>query len=245
MQGPAVIAACAAVSGLCGLGGLGGCTGATYEWDDRRVLCSQVIDDISNHTPWTMVENGMTEAEVRHSVLLLHAHAPGVTITTDAIEHVLEMAEAHRLAFLTFRELQAGAMPRPGLALAFDDNNLDAWFSVRDRLAAHGAHVTFFVTRWYSRSDAERAELRLLADDGHDVEPHSVNHLHAPDYVRDHGLDAYLTDEVQPSIDALTQAGYLPADTFAFPFGDTTDEITEAVLRIVPRVRVSMSGCPE
>ena len=236
MQGPAVLAACAA---------LVGCTGVTYEWDDRHVLCSQVIDDISNHTPWTMVENGMTEAEVHHSVLLLHAHAPGVTITTDAIEHVLEMAEAHRLAFLTFRELQAGAMPRAGLALAFDVNAVDAWFSVRDRLAAHHAHVTFFVTRWYSRSDAERAEISMLAADGHDVEPHSVNHLHAPAYVHDHGLDAYLADEVQPSIDALTQAGYPTADTFAFPFGDTTDEITEAVLRIVPRVRVSMSGCPE
>lgn len=234
--GAAVLAACAAAPA---------CSGVTYDWDDRRVLCSQVIDDISNHTPWQMVENGMTEAEVHHSVLLLHAHAPGITITTGAIEQVLALAEKHRLAFLTFRELQAGATPRAGLALAFDDNAIDAWFSARDRLAAHGAHVTFFVTRWYSRSDAERAELRMLADAGHDVEPHSVNHLHAPAYVADHGLDAYLADEVVPSIDALTQAGYPPADTFAFPFGDTTDEITAAVLRIVPRVRVSLSGCPE
>src|SRR5262249_29210410 len=157
---------------------------------------------------------------------------------------LLTMAEAHRLAFLTFRQLTPGATPRAGLALAFDDNAIDAWFAVRDRLAAHGAHVTFFVTRWYSRSDAERAELRALADPGHDVEPHSHNPLHAPASVHDHGLDAYLADEVVPSIDGLTQAGYPPPDTFAFPFGDTTDEITTAVLRIVPRVRVSPGGCP-
>lgn len=243
MQGPARRGIAAAV--LAVGAALSGCTGVTYEWDDRPVLCSQVIDDITNHTPWQMVENGMTEARIRHSVLLLHAHIPGVSISTDAIERVLTMAEAHHLAFLTFRELQAGATPRAGLALAFDDNAIDAWFSVRDRLAAHGAHVTFFVARWYSRSDAERAELAMLAGAGHDVEPHSVNHLHAPAYVHDHGLDAYLADEVVPSIEALTQAGYPPADTFAFPFGDTTDEITAAVLRIVPRVRVSMSGCPE
>jgi len=241
MHGPARHGIAAAVLAACAFAG---CTGVTYEWDGRSVLCSQVVDDISNHTPWQMVENGMAEAEVRHSVLLLHAHAPGITISTGAIEHLLTLAESHRLAFLTFRELQPDAMPRPGFALAFDDNAIDAWFSVRDQLAAHGAHVTFFVTRWSSRSDTERAELRMLADDGHDVEPHSTNHLHAPAYVHDHGLDAYLADEVVPSIDGLIEAGYPPADTFAFPFGDTTDEITAAVLGIVPRVRVSMSGCP-
>ena len=52
-------------------------------------------------------------------------------------------------------------------------------------------------------------------------------------------------DEVVPSIDGLTRAGYPPADTFAFPFGDTSDEITAAVLRIVPRVRVSPGSCPK
>lgn len=224
---------------------LSGCADVTYDWDGRRVLCSTVVDDISDSTPWRMVEDGMIEAEALRSVLLVHAHTPEVTISIGAIERLLAMAESYHLAFLTFRELQPGAKPRAGLALAFDDNAIDAWFGVRDRLAAHGAHVTFFVTRWYSRSDAERAELRMLADAGHDVEPHSVNHLHARDYVRDHGLDAYLADEVVPSIDGLTQAGYPPADTFAFPFGDTSDEITAAVLRVVPRVRVSPGSCPK
>lgn len=234
--GAAVIAA---------LAGLAGCADLTYDWDDRRVLCSQPVDDISDHTPWGVVEDGMLQAEALRAVLLVHAHVPEVTISIAAIERLLAMADAHHLAFLTFRELQPGATPRAGLALAFDDNAIDAWFGIRDRLAAHGAHVTFFVTRWYSRSDAERAELRTLFDAGHDVEPHSVNHLHAPAYVQDHGLDAYLVDEVVPSIDGLTAAGYPPPDTFAFPFGDTSDEITAAVLRIVPRVRVSPGGCPK
>jgi hypothetical protein len=232
----ATIAACAAHLG---------CADLTYDWDDRRVLCSTVVDDISNSTPWRLVEDGMIEAEALRSVLMLHAHAPGVTISIGAIERLLAMAESYHLALLTFRELQPGATPRAGLALAFDDNAIDAWFSVRDLLAAHGAHVTFFVPRWYSRSDAERGELRMLADAGHDVEPHSVNHLHPGDYVRDHGIDAYLADEVVPSIEGLTQAGYPPADTFAFPFGESSDEITAAVLRIVPRVRVSPGSCPK
>jgi hypothetical protein len=216
----------------------------TYPWDDRRVLCSDPIDDLTETAPWDVVEDQMQVAERTHSVLLLHAHIPGVTISIAAIERVLVMAEQHHLAYVTFRELDAGASPRAGLALAFDDNGIDAWFGVRELLAAHRAHVTFFVTRWYSRSDQERGELRQLADDGHDVEPHSVNHLHAPDYVRAHGLAAYMSDEMQPSIDGLLEAGYPPPTTYAYPFGESTDELDIAIFPIVPRVRVSPGSCP-
>lgn len=186
----------------------------------------------------------MQVAERTRSVLTLHAHIPGVTISLAAINHVLFMAEQHHLAYVTYRELDANAPPRAGLALALDDNAIDAWFGVRELLAAHGAHVTFFVTRWYSRSDQERAQLRELADDGHDVEPHSVNHLHAPDYVRAHGLAAYMSDEMQPSIDGLLEAGYLPPTMYAYPFGEAIDELNTAILATGPRVRVSPGSCP-
>jgi hypothetical protein len=216
----------------------------TYPWDDRRVLCSQPIDDLSATAPWDLVEQQMQVAERTDSVLLLHAHGPGTTVSLAAINRVLLMAQQHHLAFLTFRELDPQATPRAGLALAFDDQAIDAWFGVRDLLASHGAHVTFFVTRWYSRTDQERSELRELFDAGHDVEPHSVNHLHAPDYVRAHGLAAYLSDEMQPSIDGLVAAGYPPPNTYAYPFGEDSNELNAAILPIVPRVRVSPGSCP-
>ena len=216
----------------------------TYPWDDRRVLCSDAIDDLTATAPWDVVQDQMEIAEGTDSVLLLHAHIPGTTVSMAAIKRVLLMADQHHLAYLTFRELDPRATPRAGLALAFDDNSIDAWFGLRDLLAAHRAHVTFFVTRWYSRSDQERAELRELADDGHDVEPHSVHHLHAPDYVQAHGLAAYLDDEMQPSIDGLIEAGYPPPNTYAYPFGEHTDELDRAILETVPRVRVSPGSCP-
>jgi len=234
----AAIAVCAAASGCHGEHWL------TYTWDDRRILCSEPIDDYQQRPSWDLVEDQMLEAEQTRSVVLLHAHVPGDSISIAAIERVLSRAEDHGLAFLTFRELDPAATPRAGLALAFDDNGIDAWFSVRDLLAAHGAHVTFFVTRWYSRTDRERAELRLLAGDGHDVEPHTVNHLHAPDYIREHGVDGYIADELLPSISGLTEAGYPPPNTFAYPFGEHTDELDAAVLGFLPRVRVSPGTCP-
>jgi hypothetical protein len=234
----ALIASCAILAGCHGEHWL------TYPWDDRRVLCSQPVDDLTLDVPWDLVEDQMLDAAQTRSVLVLHAHTPGATITTGAIERVLSTAEDRGLAFLTFRDLDPSATPRAGLAFAFDDNAIDAWFGVRDLLAAHGAHVTFFVTRWQTRSDTERAELRVLADDGHDIEPHSTNHLHAPAYVKEHGMDAYLADEVMPSIDGLVQAGYPPPTTYAYPFGQNSPALDEAILQIVPRVRVSTGTCP-
>jgi hypothetical protein len=216
----------------------------TYPWDDRRVLCSQTMDDMTETAPWDLAEEQMQIAERTDAVALFHMHNPEHTVSIAAIQRILRMAEHHNLAFLTYRDLDAAVEPRAGLALAFDDNSIGAWFGVRDILAAHGARVTYFVTRWYSRSDEERAELQQLADDGHDVEPHSVNHLHARDYVRDHGLAGYLSDEFQPSIDGLVGAGYPPPTVYAYPFGEASDELNAAILQVVPRVRVSPGSCP-
>jgi len=216
----------------------------TYPWDDRQILCSQPFDDMEGQAPWGMIERQIELAESTSSVLLLHAHTVGVSVSVAAIERVLTLADQHHLAFLTFRELEPGAARQPGLAIAFDDSRIDEWFTMRDQLAAHRAHVTFFVTRWYAASDEQRVKLRTLADDGDDIQPHSVDHLHPEQYVQEHGLDAYLSDEVIPSIDALIASGYPPGTVYAYPFGHTTDEINEAVLQVVPRVRVSPGSCP-
>jgi hypothetical protein len=78
---------------------------------------------------------------------------------------------------------------------------------------------------------------------GHDVQAHGMYHLDAVDFVAQHGVDEYLNEEVLPSIELLKEDGY-PITTFAFPFGDTDDEITDAVLEHVPQVRVTRSACP-
>src|SRR5262249_14275640 len=151
-----------------------------------------------------------------------------VTVSTDAIERVLDDADADGLDYVTFSQLVPGE-PRGALALAFDDNAPDQWITVAPLLAKHHAHVTFFVTRWTELTDAQHDELHELSQDGHDLQPHPVHHLHATDYVQQHGLPAYLTDEVLPSIEVMADAGY-PPTSLAYPFGDHTAEIDEAVL---------------
>lgn len=161
-------------------------TGLTYPWDDRKVMCSMVIDDVGRRAPWGHIEREMARAQANNSVVMLHAHAPGGATSFAAIDRVLAMADAHHLEFFTYRDLVPGARPRAGLALAFDDHDIDMWFSTRDLLGAHRAHVTLFVTYWATRPAEQRAQLHTMASEGDDVEPHSVNHLNAPTYVAEH-----------------------------------------------------------
>lgn len=225
--------------------GLGACHAPdylAYSWDDRRVLCSDAIDDFEGNAPWALVEDELEFARDAERVALFHAHKPGVTISIAGIERILDLADKNHLAYVGYDELVPGPA-RAGLALAFDDNAVEEWLGIRDLLAAHHARVTFFVSRYTIITDDERAGLELLAGDGHDLEPHSVTHPHAHAYVRDHGLDAYLDDEAYPSIDVLAAAGH-PATTYAYPFGEHSDDLDAALLGRVAKVRVSPGSCP-
>jgi len=236
--------ALAAITALAATGCIDNNAEYLYEWNQDRVVCSAPFDD--EHAPGDLgfVADTFRLAADRGAVATLHAHIPGTTISTAWLETVLQEADANQLTYLTYKDL-ATASPGAGVALAFDDEAIDAWYDTRDQLADHDARVTFFVTRWQaSWNAAGRDKVHALAALGHAVEPHSVNHLHAQAYVAEHGIDAYIADEVLPSIEALRQAGYTPT-TYAFPFGETTPEITEAVLQYIDRVRVGPADCPK
>ena len=214
----------------------------TYHWDDRRVLCSADIDDIDKDVDWDAIDEQLDYAAAGGSVAIAHAHKPGVTVSLAAIERLLTDAEERGLEAITFRQLEDGSAPRAALAFAFDDNNPELWLTAQDLLAAHGAHVTLFITRWFSMTDDQHTDIATLAAAGHDLQPHSVDHLDAVNYVADHGLDAYIADEVLPSFAPLDQLGY-PPTTYAYPFGSHDDEIDRAVLAHVSRAR-AVGHCP-
>jgi hypothetical protein len=215
-----------------------------FAWDDRTVLCSEPVDDLTGvERNWDTEEGRFQDAAKHQWVTMAHAHIPGTTVSRATLEHILDWADADGLAYVRFDELQAGATPRAGLAFAFDDDAVAAWMSVRDLLNAHHAKVTFFVTRFTEMTDDEKADLAILAKDGHDIEAHTVHHGDAVAYVAAHGLDAYIADEVVPSIDVLEAAGY-HVTSFAYPFGSHDEQIDAAVLAHVARVRTTPGECP-
>jgi len=209
---------------------------AFYEWNGRRLHCAVDIDTVANND-MTSVETGLDRARDRNQVLELYAHVPGATVPLDKIQAVFAAAADRGLQFVTFADMANDTLPHVGsLAFAFDDSATSAWMQVRPILQQYGARVTFFVTRYHTMSDQQKADIATLAADGNDIEAHSVNHLRGPKYVDDYGMSAYLADEVQPSIDRLAADGY-PVVAYAYPFGSRTPETDNAIFDRVKVIR--------
>ena len=229
---------------------IGDIDGAFYDGDGRSVHCAVDLDLVARNS-LTSIDSALDRAAERGEVVELYAHSPGETVPFDTIEHVLAGARDRGLAFVTYADFATTEVSGPGLALSFDDHNIMEWYALRGLFEAHAARVTFFLSR-YAHLDAEQyTMLRELANEGHAVEAHSVDHLRAPLYVEERGLAAYLRDEVEPSIQVLVDDGY-PVHAYAYPFGARTDELDEAIRRYVPILRsvsftyggVVASPCP-
>jgi hypothetical protein len=224
--------------------------GVFYDGDDRAVHCAVDLDKVAGNST-ASIDTALDRAAARGEVVELYAHDPGRTVPVDTIEHVLAGATARGLGFVTYGDFARDVGTGPALALSFDDTAVVSWAALRPLFQQHGARVTFFVSRYTRLLPEERDLLRVLANDGHDVQAHSVLHLRAPEYVEDFGLDAYLEDEVLPSIHVLRDDGY-EVTAYAYPFGARTGELDRAILEHVPVLRsvsfswshVITSPCP-
>lgn len=212
-----------------------------YAWDGITAVGAFNIDELAGDDPAML--NAVDSVRGSDSVVLFYGHDPPQMTRYEAIDGLLTRAEQDGLAILTFADLAAGGPPRAGLCLSFDDTEVDAWYALRDLLARHRAHVSLFVTEYAQLTDDQRAKLHVLYDDGNSIEAHSVHHLHAEPYIAEHGLAAFLDDEVQPSIDILRGDGFTPV-AYAHPFGSHTRELDEALARRIRFAR-SISGKPK
>jgi hypothetical protein len=213
---------------------------------DRRAMhCTIDIDSVTQND-LASIDGGLDRAKDRGEVLELFAHDPGATVGWDVIDHVFAGAQARGLSWVTYADFAAGTVPAGGgLAFAFDDDHVDHWMDGRTMFAKYGARLTFFLTRYTRLETSQKEGVAQLSADGHDIEPHSVNHLREPEYVEDYGLDALMNDEVLPSMTVLQDQGFTMS-AYAYPFGARTDEIDKAILEHVSVLRsVAMTwGAP-
>jgi len=223
--------------------------GAFYDGDNRLVHCGVNLDTSARNSI-DSVDSGLDRALDRDEVVELYAHHPGVTVPLDKLEHVLAGARDRGLAFVTYADFASGTYASPGLALSFDDTFVESWVALRPMLQQYQARVTFFVSRYHTLDDDGRAGLKLLQADGHDIEAHSVNHVRAPDYVENYGMDAYLRTELDPSIEIMRNDGF-EIQAFAYPFGARTSELDRAIGKRVSVIRsvsfaytIVQSPCP-
>jgi Polysaccharide deacetylase len=199
-----------------------------------RVQCSKGVDRDHEWKHDALVAS-LETARDRGVVLHTFGHAPKLDLDEYLVD--FDWAAQNGVPLVTFTELAAGHAG-PGWAFTVDDDEVDTWYSWRERLRAHHARLTFFVSRYEGLTEQQKQELHELASEGHDIEAHGKAHENAVDYVAAHGLDAYLRDEVLPSKDALVNDGFSVV-AFAYPFGAHTASIDDVLLRDFKLVRTT------
>ena len=214
-----------------------------FSFDDRQLLCGFPIDDYLIPTDWDRLQHRIDIAVEQKWIVNVYAHSPGVTIQVATLDRALSMFADAGLRFVTYPDLDPDAEPYAGVAFQFDDDGIDTWTMVKPLLDRYAARITLFVTRFEELSAEQRTALHDLADAGHAVESHSVSHVEAARYAAELGAQAYLDDEVLPSLAALRADGFTP-ESFAYPYGSHTAETDELIAPHVRFLRTTPGGCP-
>jgi peptidoglycan/xylan/chitin deacetylase (PgdA/CDA1 family) len=233
MRGVRTIAVIGCLGGLAGCDRERGDEAAFFTWTTNQTYVGSFdIDNLDAATLQPVLDE-FSIAVAESSVVMVYGHNPGGETSWDTIHTVLQTAQELGLDSFTYADLAAGGPPRSGICLSFDDTEVDDWYAMRPLLAAYDARASFFVTRYYEFTDAQKAELQQLYADGDGIEAHTVHHLDGPAFIEQNGMDAWLTEEVQPSIDALRADGYTPV-ALAYPGGAHTAAMNAALVPVIP-----------
>ena len=116
-----------------------------------------------------------------------------------------------------------------GVAITFDDDFIDDWYNIHNMLKEYNWRATFFVSGFHKLDSNKIEKLKILKEYGHEIGGHGLNHLIAPNYVRDYGLTAYLENEIYPMKQLMAEKGF-NITSFAYPQSVKNDEIDAALL---------------
>lgn len=124
------------------------------------------------------------------------------------------------------------------VVFTFDDTNIDSWYNNRDLFKQYNIKATFFLTQPYNMDASMLKKLHRLEDRGHEVGCHSMNHINPWAYLEMYSVDEYITNEVLSARDTMIALGFNPT-SYAIPFGLTTNELNESILKYFSNIRLA------
>jgi peptidoglycan/xylan/chitin deacetylase (PgdA/CDA1 family) len=153
--------------------------------------------------------------------LVLLAYNDTVTHKSSSFTHIAQ-------------EDQDGA----GIALTFNGWSVDNWYTIRNLLNTSGANVTFFVGNFDFLTEDHYNKLRALKSDGHEIAAQGYDYYDAVDYVTNYSLQAYIDNEITPTIELMSEKELTPT-SFAYPFGSRNSMLDTELLKHFSRLRAT------
>jgi len=121
--------------------------------------------------------------------------------------------------------------PKPykaGVILSFDDAYVDEWAEADSVLKKYHWKATFNVCRIDSIGAPELKKLLQFQKDGHEIAGHGYHHYNAVKFVQQHGIDAYMNQEINPMIASMKKKSF-HVTSFAYPYGERSDALDKAL----------------
>ena len=115
-----------------------------------------------------------------------------------------------------------------GVAISFDDQNVNGWFHANEILSKYSWKASFCVSHIDELTDQEKDQLLFLQSEGHEIASHGLRHINAFIYTRSHSIEEYINVEIIPSISIMKNIGF-EVNSFAYPYGARTSKIDEAL----------------
>ena len=133
------------------------------------------------------------------------------------------------------------SITKPGMLFSFDDRNMLNWEKQIPLFQKYGAHVTFFVDRFDTLTPEQIEALKSLQKAGHAIGCHGLRHKKAIDYYKQFGIQAFLSQEIDPAIQIMNEHGFEPT-SYAYP-NSKNDEMTDsALLKVFRHLRSGSHG---
>lgn len=137
-------------------------------------------------------------------------------------------------AFFLIVSCKSEKEPRGGIIFTFDDQFIDNWLAHQTLFDAYDIQATFFITRPHELDSSDIQNLRLLAEAGHEIASHGLNHINPMNYAD--SPDVYLQEEILPAITILEELD-IAVHSFAYPFGRSFPALDSLLLNHVDFIR--------
>lgn len=124
-----------------------------------------------------------------------------------------------------------------GLCLTFDDKFIEGWFSALELFERYNAKATFFVCWPHKLKQREKRLLRKIAAAGHEVGCHTLEHVRLPKFLQTGDFDDYVTQQIDPAIQAMQDMGFDPR-SFSYPYFKYRPDLNDMLLEKFDVLRV-------
>jgi Predicted xylanase/chitin deacetylase len=125
---------------------------------------------------------------------------------------------------------------RGGIALTFDDYNVDNWYKYINVLDSLGVRATFYVSNYHTLTQKQKDKLHDIEKRGHEIAFHSSNHVNFVKYADTAGCDKLIRKEISNGLHLMNNDGFYPT-TFAYPYGSHNDQLDKLLYKRFKSVR--------